>query len=94
MKKRKKILLLVALKRKYEKQREADKEAKRFWVRKIFEERKIKGEFNLVIKDLKLFGHEYIFKYFRMTPKTFEELLALVTPLIIKECKTGEPNMS
>ena len=39
---------------------------KKMWVRKIFQERSTKGEFNLLIRDLRLHDAEYYFKYFRM----------------------------
>ena len=90
MKRRKKNLLLLILKKKLEEERKK-KITRRYWVRKIFQERKTKGEFHLLIKDLKLFDNEYFFKYFRMSPNKFEELLALVAPLITKECKVREP---
>ena len=48
------------------------------WVRKLFQERKQKGEFNILIKDMKLFDSEWFFRYFRMSPTTFEHLLSWV----------------
>ena len=36
----------------------------RMWVRKIFAERKQKGEFHLLVRDLKLHDDEYFLKYF------------------------------
>ena len=72
MKRRKKVLLLLILKKKLEKERKK-KITRRYWVRKIFQERKTKGEFHLLIKDLKLFDNEYFFKYFRMSPNKFED---------------------
>ena len=53
---RTKILLL--LKRRLSRQ----ERRKRMWVRKIFRERKQKGEFHLLIKELRLHDHEYFFK--------------------------------
>ena len=61
-----------------------DKYKKHFWIRKIFQERKFKGEYALLVKDLKLFDNEYFFKYFRMDPITFEWLLLQVAPHIAK----------
>ena len=54
------------------------------WVRKIFQERSTKGEFALLIHDLKLHDHEYFFKHFRMTPTRYEHLLSLIAPSITK----------
>lgn len=64
---------------------------KRMRVRKLFAERESKGEFHLLISDLKLFDHEYFFKYFRMSPTRYEELLRLVAPRIIKSNERRTP---
>ena len=53
-------------------------------MRKIFTERKQKGEFYTLVQDLKLFESEYFFKQFRMTPRKLEELLGWVAPRILK----------
>ena len=57
---------------------------RRFLFRKIFSERKQKGEFYTLIQDLKLFHSEYFVKKFRMTPRKLEELLGWVAPRILK----------
>lgn len=54
------------------------------WVRKILTERGWKGEYHLLVKELKLFIHEFFYKQFRMSPSRYEELLKLVGPLITK----------
>ena len=46
------------------------------WIRKLFEEREQKGEFNMLVQDMKLFDSEWFFRYFRVSPKTFEQLLS------------------
>ena len=46
------------------------------WVRKLFRERKTKEAFNLFIKDMQLFDHEYFFKFFRMKPTKYKHLLS------------------
>ena len=58
---------------------------KRFWVRKVYAERLQKGEFHLLVRDLRLHDHEYFFRYFRMSPTMFEELLSLISPIIVKQ---------
>ena len=65
----------LAIERKYE---------KRFWVRDIYKERKSKGEFHLLIKEMKLCDHELYFKQFRMMPSKLEEILSWVAPKITK----------
>ena len=66
-------------------EKNSGKYKKRFWVRKIYSERKQKGEFNMLVKDLRLHDELYFFKYFRISPTTFEELLTWITPHIQKQ---------
>ncbi|XP_065665346.1 uncharacterized protein LOC136086784 [Hydra vulgaris] len=68
--------------------REKEKNKKRFWVRKVYAERLQKGEFHLLVQDLRLHDQEYFFKYFRMSPTTYEELLSFVAPVIVKQRTT------
>ena len=51
---------------------------KRFWIRKVYNEREEKGEYHLLVKELRLQDAEYFFQCFRMSPAIFEELLSLV----------------
>ena len=78
---RRKLLILLLLR----KRRQRLKYRKRFWVRKVYEERKTKGEFNVLVRELMLADHEWFFRLFRMSPSTFELLLFWVAPLIKKE---------
>ena len=78
---RRKLLILLLLRER----RQRLKHRKRFWVRKVYEERKTKGEFNVLVRELMLADHEYFFRLFRMSPSTFELLLSWVAPLIKKE---------
>ena len=64
----------------------------RFWVRAICSERKQKGEFNMLVKDLRLHDELFFFKYFRISPTIFEEFLTWIPPYIQKqETKMREP---
>ena len=54
------------------------------WVRKILTERTWKGEYHVLVNELKLFDHEFFYKQFRMSPTRLEELLCLVGPLLVK----------
>ena len=63
----------------------AMKKKRRFWVRKLYEERSRKGEFQLLVRDLRLHDHEMFFKYSRMLPETYEILLNIVEPDIKKK---------
>ena len=83
------ILQLLLLRRRRQR---LQKYKKRFWVRRIYADRREKGEFSLLVKDLMLHDHEYFFRYFRMSPSCFEELLAMVAPKITKtSTKMREP---
>ena len=81
-----KTRLLLLLKRRQEK----NSKKKRMWVRKLFQERKQKGEFHLLIRDMCLYDEEYFFKYFRMNSTQLELLLSKVAPLIQKSSKLRE----
>ena len=37
---------------------------KKIWVRQIFQEHETKGEFHMLVKDLRLFDKEYFFRNF------------------------------
>ena len=53
---------------------------RRFWVRKIFHERKKYGLYHILTDELRPFDKEYFFRFVRMTPQRFEHLLSLVGP--------------
>ncbi|XP_057310637.1 uncharacterized protein LOC130648602 [Hydractinia symbiolongicarpus] len=76
-----KLLKLLAL----ENEKNNRKYKKRYWIRQIYQERKQKGEFHLLIQDLKLYDHQLFFQYFRMSPSDLEKLLSWVAPLVVKK---------
>ena len=84
------LLLWLFRKRRKSRRLMEKKKQKKFWVRPIFRERKLKGEFHTLIQDLKLFDSEYFFKQFRITPK-LKELLSWVAPKIEKSSVRREP---
>ena len=65
---------------------------RRFWMRKIFQERKNCSLFHILTDELRLFDKEYFFRFIRMTlqrfrfvrttPQRFEHLLSLVGPQV------------
>ena len=73
-------LLLLLLRKRLQRK----KYRKRTWVRKIYKERKTKGEFHLLVKEMKVCDHELFFKYFRMNPTQYENLFKLIAPAITK----------
>ena len=78
------LLLLILARRCIARIKREQKYRKNCWVRRIFAERKIKGEFHILIKGMRLFDQEYCFKQFRMTPTRFEQLLSIVANDITK----------
>ena len=61
------------------------------WVRKIYQERKQKGEFHLLINEMRLHDHELFFRYFRMSPTRYEHLLEQIGHAITKSSIKREP---
>ena len=59
---------------------ENEDKGRRFWVRKIFQERKKFGLYHILTDELPLFDKEYFFRFVRMTRQRFEHLLWLVGP--------------
>ena len=77
------ILLIIFM----QKKARIRSKGKSIWVRKLFQERRAKGLYTILIKDLMLFDHEYFFKAFRMSTHKFEELLSWVAPFILKSSR-------
>ena len=86
---RKSLLRLIEKKRVT--REEKTQKQRKFWVRPIFKDKKLKGEFHTLIQDLKLFGSEYFLKQFRMTLTKAAELLSWVAPKIKKSSVRREP---
>jgi len=84
------ILTILIIRRRMQRRKLKMKYKKKFWIRKIFEERKQKGEYHLLVKDMRLFDHHYFFKQFRMLPSKYEKLLSYVAPLITKSSTRRE----
>ena len=82
------LLVLLALYRRRGKV--MSKYTKRFWVTKIFAIRKEKGEFNNLVREMRLHDQEFFIKMFRMSLIQLEELTRLVAPLIRKESSRRE----
>ena len=61
------------------------RQKRKFWVRNIYLERESKGEFNLLLNEMRLHDHDLFFKSFRMSPATFKKLLQMVGPSIQRE---------
>ena len=77
-------ILAILLLRRQKRNMKITSRRKKMWVRKLFRERRPKGLYNVLLKDLMLFDHEYFFKAFKMSPGRFEKLLSWIAPLILK----------
>ena len=86
---RRQIVVLLLLRRR-QRRRSKEKENKRIWVRKLCAERKEKGEYHLLIREMKLYDHMLFYQQFRMTPEKYEHLLQLVAPKSLKSCVKRE----
>ena len=75
------LLIVLALHQRRKKRRYR----KKVWVRRIFAERKEKGAYSNLVREIRLHDHDYFFKMFRMTPSQLEELTTWVAPLIVKD---------
>lgn len=63
------------------------KKGRRFHVRPIFQDRLAYGAWTTLIPTLREFDHEEFFKFMRMTPESFDYVLARVSPLIEKRSR-------
>ncbi|KAG1657412.1 Protein ALP1-like [Nymphon striatum] len=58
---------------------------RRWWVRPIFERREEQGAYHNLVREMRLNDNEYYFKFHRMSPTQFDEILSLVGPIIQKQ---------
>ena len=73
------LLLLLLLRRRRSRAR------KRTRVRKIYIKRREKGEYHALIQEMRLSDHDSFYKYFRMSPQRFDQLLAIVGPALTRQ---------
>ena len=78
----KRFVLLFYLRQRRKRRR---KYRKRCWVREIFQNRFQLGEYQTLLKEMRENDHESFYKYFRMTPARFDQLLSLVGPMLSKK---------
>ena len=57
---------------------------KKCWIRDIFRSRFLLGEYHTLVKEMHENDHESFYKYFRMTPERFDNLLLLVGPMLTR----------
>ena len=56
------------------------RKSKGFWVRKLFKERKSAGFFHALKRELEILNREYFFRFLRMSPDRYKQLLSIVDP--------------
>ena len=77
---RRRQLLLILLHR-----RRMKRKRRRYWIHDIFKLRTNMGEYHSLIQEMRLAAdHESFYRYFHMTPMTFDGLLRRVGPLITR----------
>ena len=72
------ILLLSLLLRRRRKRRRL----RRVWVRSVFTQRLQQGEYNNLLRELRLSDPDLHFRYLRMSKETFDNLVSAVAPLL------------
>ena len=77
-------IIALLLRRRRQRREQLPVIQKRLWIRKIYQERKEKGEYHLLIRDMRLYDHSLFYQQFRMTPTKYEDLLNMVAPQIVK----------
>ena len=55
------------------------------WVRKLWQTREEQGHYNNLIQEMRLHDHSMHFNYLRMLPSTFDDLLRLIGPTLVKK---------
>ena len=80
------LILLMILRRQKPRRKNANSK-KRMWVRQIFLECETKGEYQVLVTNLRLIDSEYFFRNFRMTPTKFELILSWIAPFVKKSSK-------
>ena len=88
--KRQIIISLLIRRRERRRQERNMKTKKRVWVRQLYRERKEKGEYHLLIREMKSYDHMMFYQQFRMTPEQYENLFRLVAPKILKSSQKRE----
>eukprot|EP00794_Sanderia_malayensis_P016397 gene16397-18034_t len=86
------ILIIGLLRKKKQLLTRKKYKKKRFWVRKIFQERERSGHFHALIQELRIHNREYFFRFLRMSPEKFEHLYRIVGPhMKTRQCRNREP---
>jgi len=84
----KRLLPLVYLR---QRRKRKQRYRKKYCIRDIFRSHFLLGEYHTLVKEMHENDHESFFKYFRMTPERFDNLLLLVGPMLIKKSLYREP---
>lgn len=65
------------------------KRKRRWWVRPINRSRDIRGFYLTLFRELKNTDHEEFYVYTRMSPRSFDYLLNLIRPMLLKRVRRG-----
>eukprot|EP00795_Rhopilema_esculentum_P006251 gene6252-11663_t len=64
---------------------EKGKRKRSSWVRELWKYREQQGHFDNLVQEMRLNDHSMHFNFFRMLPSTFDDLLKLVGPALLKK---------
>ncbi|XP_011688262.1 PREDICTED: uncharacterized protein LOC105450214 [Wasmannia auropunctata] len=82
---RKKIISMILLHRQMKYVYEKHETSRRFWMRPILQTKRSHENWEHLIQELRLYDTETYFNFMRMTPETFEEILSLVGPQLMRQ---------
>ena len=80
---RRKLLLLLLFLRRHKRKRQ--RKLRSSWVRQIFQCRSTMGEYHALVQEMRLFDNDSFYKYFHMSPVTFNNLLIKLIPVISRK---------
>ena len=75
-------IVLLLRHRRRRRNREESERVRNAWVRQIFAKREQLGEFHTLVQEMRTTDRESFFRYLRMSPERYFQLLEMVEPLI------------
>ena len=84
------LLILILLRRRFQENNAQIKKKRRYKIKPVLRERRTKGEFRILVNQVRYFYPEEFFKMFRMSPGQFETLLSWVAPHIMRDPTKGD----
>ena len=79
---RRQVIISLLIKRRERRRKDWVVKTKIVWVEKLYRERKEKGEYSSLIKEMQIVVEMLFYQQFRMTAQRYKNLLTLVAPRI------------